>query len=99
VFATASGLAGFLQFGTASAAFTVAGVSLLVAAAIGSLAMTWLQSRFAHVNAAVLFIALLFFGWLWGVWGLLLGAPLLAIAKAVCDRVEELKPVGALLGR
>jgi hypothetical protein len=35
--------------------------------------MTWLQSRFASVNAAVLFIALLFFGWLWGVWGLLLG--------------------------
>jgi predicted PurR-regulated permease PerM len=99
VFAIASGLAGFLQFGTAAGAFTVAGVSLLVATAIGSLLMTWLQSRFASVNAAVLFIALLFFGWLWGIWGLLLGAPLLAIAKVVCDRVEALKPVGALLGR
>jgi predicted PurR-regulated permease PerM len=99
VFAIASGLAGFLQFGTAAGAFTVAGVSLLVATAIGSFLMTWLQSRFARVNAAVLFIALLFFGWLWGVWGLLLGAPLLAIAKVVCDRVEPLKPIGALLGR
>ena len=99
VFAIASGLAGFLQFGTAAGALTVAGVSLLVAAAIGSLLMTWLQSRFARVNAAVLFIALLFFGWLWGIWGLLLGAPLLAIAKVVCDRVDALKPVGALLGR
>jgi len=28
-----------------------------------------------------------------------LGAPLLAIAKVVCDRVEPLKPVGELLGR
>jgi predicted PurR-regulated permease PerM len=60
--------------------------------------MTWLQSRFARVNAAVLFIALLFFGWLWGVWGLLLGAPLVAIAKVICDRVEVLKPAGDLLG-
>jgi predicted PurR-regulated permease PerM len=51
------------------------------------------------VNAAVLFIALLFFGWLWGIWGLLLGAPLVAIAKVVCDRVESLRPAGALLGR
>ena len=51
------------------------------------------------MNAAVLFIALLFFGWLWGVWGLLLGAPLVAIAKAVFDRVESLKPAGELLGR
>ena len=44
-------------------------------------------------------IPLLFFGWLWGVWGLLLGAPLVAIAKVVCDRVESLEPAGALLGR
>ena len=51
------------------------------------------------LNAAVLFIALLFFGWLWGVWGLLLSAPLVTIAKVVCDRVESLKPVGELLGR
>ena len=45
------------------------------------------------MNAAVLFIVLLFFA------GLLLGAPLLAIAKVVCDNVEPLKPIGELLGR
>jgi predicted PurR-regulated permease PerM len=99
LFAVASGLAGFVQFGTALGALSVAGVSILVATAIGSLIMTWLQSRFARVNAAVLFIALLFFGWLWGIWGLLLGAPLVAIAKVICDRVDALKPVGELLGR
>jgi len=97
--AFASGVAGFLQFGSLLMALTAAGVSLLVAGAIGFVFMTWLQSRFARVNAAVLFIALLFFAWLWGVWGLLLGAPLVAIAKAICDRVESLKPVGELLGR
>jgi predicted PurR-regulated permease PerM len=61
--------------------------------------MTWLQSRFARVNASVLFIALLFFAWLWGIAGLLLCAPLIAIAKVICDRVESLKPVGELIGR
>jgi predicted PurR-regulated permease PerM len=99
LFAIASGAGGFMQFGTAVGAFAVAGASLLVATAIGSLVMTWVQSRVSRVNAAVLFIALLFFGWLWGVWGLLLGAPLLAICKVICDRVEPLKPVGELLGR
>ncbi len=98
VFAIASGVAAFMQFGTALGAFTVAGASLLVAVAVGTLVTTWLQSRFARVNAAVLFIALLFFGWLWGIWGLLLSAPLVAICKVVCDRVEPLKPVGELLG-
>lgn len=97
--AIAAGVAGFLQFGTLTLALAVAGVSLLVASAIGLVLATWLQSRFARVNAAVLFIALLFFGWLWGVAGLLLGAPLLAITKVICDRVDALKPAGELLGR
>ncbi len=97
--ALVSGVAAFLQFDSLLDAFTVAIVSLLVAGAIGFVFMTWLQSRFARVHAAVMFIALLFFGWLWGVWGLLLGAPLIAIAKVICDRVEALKPLGELLGR
>jgi predicted PurR-regulated permease PerM len=97
--AVASAAAAYLQFGSVLRALAVAGASVAVATAIGLVVMTWLQSKIAHVNAAVLFIALLFFGWLWGAWGLLLGAPLLAIVKVVCDRVEPLKPVSELLGR
>ncbi len=96
--AIGSGVAAFLQFGSIPYALLVGGISLLVSGLIGFAFMTWLQSRFARINAAVLFIALLFFGWLWGVWGLLLGAPLVAIAKVVFDRVESLKPAGELLG-
>ena len=95
----AAGVAGFLQFGTLLHALVVAGVAMLVAGVIGLVFSTFLQSRLARVNAAVLFIALLFFGWLWGIAGLLLGAPLVAITKVICDRVEALKPAGALLGR
>jgi len=97
--ALGSGVAAFMQSGSLLYALAVAGASLVIAGMIGFAFMTWLQSRFARVNAAVLFIALLFFGWLWGVWGLLLGAPVVAIAKVVFDRVESLKPAGELLGR
>ncbi len=97
--ATAAGVAGFLQFGTVLHAAQVAGASIIAASVISLVFTTWLQGRFARVNPAVLFIALLFFGWLWGIAGLLLGAPLLAIAKVICDRVEALKPAGELLGR
>ena len=96
--AIAAGVAGFLQFDTPLQALAVTGVAILIAGLIGLVFMTWLQGRFARVNAAVLFIALLFFGWLWGIAGLLLGAPLVAITKVVCDRVESLKPLGELLG-
>ena len=99
IFAGASGVAAFMQFGTALDAFTIAAASLVIAFGVGTLITTWLQSRYAGVNAAVLFIALLFFGWLWGIWGLLLGAPLVAIAKVVCERIDPLKPAAELLGR
>jgi len=94
-----AGVAAFMQFDSILHALAIAGATLLVAGSVGFVLMTWLQSRAARVNAAVLFIALLFFGWLWGVAGLLLGAPLLAIIKVICDRVESLKPVGEMLGQ
>jgi predicted PurR-regulated permease PerM len=97
--ALGSGVAAFLQFGSPAHGLAVASVSLLVAGVVGLAFMTWMQSRFSRVNAAVLFIALLFFGWLWGVWGLLLGAPLVAIAKVVFDRVDGFQRAGELLGR
>lgn len=99
VVALAAAVAGFLQFGTVVHALAIAGISTLLAGAIGMGFLTWLQGRFAGVSAAVLFISLLFFGWLWGIAGLLLGAPIVAITKLICDRVEALKPFGNLLGR
>lgn len=60
----AAGVAGFLQFGTLLHALAVAGAAMLIAGVIGSIFMSWLQSRFAPVNAAVLFIALLFISWM-----------------------------------
>jgi len=35
---------------------------------------------------------------LWGVPALLLGVPILVVIKAICDRVDDLKPVGEFLG-
>jgi predicted PurR-regulated permease PerM len=96
--ALASGIAGLLQFGSFPQALSVAMASVIVAGVVGMIFTTWLQGQVAKVNTAVLFIVLLFFGWLWGVAGLLLGAPLLAVVKVVCDHVESLNTLGELLG-
>jgi predicted PurR-regulated permease PerM len=55
-------------------------------------------SRASRMNPVAVFVGLLAWGWLWGVWGLLLGIPILMIVKAICDRVDDLKPVGEFLG-
>ena len=97
--ALGAGMAAFLQFGSVFIALSAAGLAILVSGLVGMGFSTWLQSRFASVNSAILFISLLFFTWLWGVWGLLLGGPLVSIAKVICDRVKSLKPLSELLER
>jgi predicted PurR-regulated permease PerM len=94
-----TGLVGFLQFGTVSMALTVAGISLVITSLEGYLLTPWLTGRAGRMNAVMVFIGVLFWGWLWGVWGLLLGVPIIMMVKAICDRVEDFKPIGELLGK
>lgn len=96
--AVLSGLVGFLQFGSVNMAMLVGGVSLFIHTIIGNLLTPWLTSRASRMNPVAVFVGLLAWGWLWGVWGLLLGIPILMIVKAVCDRVDELKSVSEFLG-
>ncbi len=96
--AGALALAGFLQFGTLGMAAAIGGVSLAINTLEGNLLTPWLTGRAARMSPLVIFVGVLAFGWLWGVWGLLLGAPLLMATKVVCDHVDGLKPIGELLG-
>jgi predicted PurR-regulated permease PerM len=64
----------------------------------GFLLTPWLSGRAARMNAVAIFVGLLFWGWVWNVWGMLLAVPMLMVIKAVCDHVEDLHAVGELLG-
>jgi len=91
-------LVAFLQFETMSMAILVGGASLVITSLEGYLLTPWLTSRASQMSAVAVFIGVLFWGWLWGAWGLLLGVPILMAIKTVCDNVEDFKPVGELLG-
>ena len=93
-----AGTVAFLQFGEVNMALAVAGVSLFINTIEGNLIVPWLTSRASRMNPVAVFVGVLAWGWLWGVWGLLLGIPIMMVIKAVCDRVDDLKPVGELLG-
>ena len=96
--AVATGMAAFMQFDSGSMAMLVAGTSLLIAAVVGILIATWMAGKIARMNAAAVFISLLFWAWLWGIWGMLLAIPITVIAKVVSEHIEQLKPVAELLG-
>ncbi|MDO9112232.1 MAG: AI-2E family transporter [Polaromonas sp.] len=96
--AAATALVGFLQFGTLNMALVVGGASLVIHTIVGNLITPWLTSRASRLSPVAVFVGLLAWGWLWGVWGLLLGVPILMMVKSVCDRVDDLKPLGEFLG-
>ena len=50
------------------------------------------------LNPVVIFIWLLFWGWLWGIPGALLAVPLLAVVKIICDNIVSLALIGEFLG-
>jgi predicted PurR-regulated permease PerM len=88
----------FIQFDSASMAFYVSGISLAITALEGWLLTPWLTSRTARTNEIAVFVGLIFWSFVWGIWGTLLAVPMLVVVKAFCDHIEDLKPVGELLG-
>lgn len=98
VVAGATGVAALMQFGSLGMAILVGGVSVVIAAFVGVVLTTWMAGRIAKMNTVSVFIGLLLFGWIWGVWGVLLAVPIVVIVKVVSDHVEGLKAFSEFLG-
>ena len=96
--AAATGMAAYMQFNSILMALMVSGASLLIATIVGVFITTWMTGRIAKMNSAAVFIALIFFSWLWGLWGMLLGIPVIFIIKVICEHIEHLQPIAELLG-
>ncbi|MGK2926958.1 MAG: AI-2E family transporter [Lysobacterales bacterium] len=91
-------LVGFAQFGSLEMALLIGGVAMLINLAEGYIVTPLLTSRAMRMNPVAVFAGVLAWGWLWGIWGLFLGVPILVVIKVVCDRVDDFKVVGELLG-
>jgi predicted PurR-regulated permease PerM len=97
VVAAALLLAGLLQFGDISVALLIAGVSLVITTIEGSLFTPIVFGRAVALNPVAVFVSFLFWGWLWGIAGMLLALPLLMIVKTIAESVEDLAPLAELL--
>ncbi len=94
----ATGLVAFMQFESLRMVILVAGASMGIATLVGMVVTTWMTGKIAKMNPAAVFVSLLFWGWLWGVWGLLLGVPVVVMIKVVAERVEGMEVLAELLG-
>jgi len=88
----------FIQFDDLLKTAYICGITLAITSLEGWLLTPALMSRAAQMNPVAIFVGLLFWSWVWGVWGTILAVPMMMTAKAICDRIEDLQPVGELLG-
>jgi len=78
-------------------ALTLAAGVLTICILIGSGLSVVLQGNASNMSSVVMLTGLLFFGWLWGAWGVLLGLPALAVIKAIADRVAGLQSLARIM--
>jgi predicted PurR-regulated permease PerM len=97
VIVAGAALGAFVTSGSLGTAAIVGGLCTTIGAFEGNVLTPWLMSRVGKMNAGAVFVSLLFWGWIWGVWGLLLAVPITAAVKAVCERIPEFNPFAELL--
>jgi predicted PurR-regulated permease PerM len=93
-----SAIAALLQFKSVVMVAAVAGASVAITSLEGYLLTPIVLGAAARVNAVAVFISVMFWGWMWGVPGLLLAVPIVMIVKTIADHVESLSSISELLG-
>lgn len=88
----------FLQFGTLGTTLAITGTAFAITSLEGFLITPALMGKASRMNPAAIFVGLLFWGWVWGTWGVILAVPMMMLVKSVCDHVEDFSAVGELLG-
>jgi len=87
-----------LSFDDLGTALIPPGIFIVIAALEGNVVTPMILARRLTLNPVAVVAALLIWGYVWGIVGLLLAVPLLVVMKIACDRIAPLNPVGEFLG-
>jgi predicted PurR-regulated permease PerM len=93
----ATAAAAMLQFHSLSMVGLVSFASLAITSLEGFILAPIALGKAASVNSVSIFVAVMFWGWMWGPLGLVLAVPVLMIIKTVADHVESLSGLSELL--
>jgi len=88
----------FFQFGTLWTPFWVLVITVGLDAILGDFLEPKIMGKGLGLSPLLVFFSLLFWGWLWGIPGMILSVPLTAVIKIVCQNVPALRPVAVLMG-
>jgi AI-2 transport protein TqsA len=88
----------FFQFGTFWTPFWVLVITAGLDGILGNFIEPRIMGKGLGLSPLLVFFSLLFWGWLWGIPGMILSVPLTAVIKIVCQNIRALRPVAVLMG-
>ena len=77
------GLVAFMQFDNLVQSVYISGAAFAITSLEGMLLTPMLMGRAARMNPVAIFVGLLFWSWVWGVWGTILAVPMLMMMKVI----------------
>jgi predicted PurR-regulated permease PerM len=92
-------LAALINFDSVAEAWVIPASFLVITVIEGQFIQPMFAGRMLSLNPVAVFISFLFWGWLWGIAGMLIAVPMLIIIKVVCSHVEHWEPIGTFLDR
>jgi predicted PurR-regulated permease PerM len=86
-----------LQFDSVGWALFVAGLNMAVQFIIGNVIEPEVMGERLDLSPMLVLLSLIFWGWLWGPWGMVLAVPIAATIRIVCENVRPLQPIAVLM--
>jgi predicted PurR-regulated permease PerM len=90
-------LGAVLSFDSLGYAMVIPASYLVLATLEGNFVTPWVLGRSLTLNPVVILLALAFWGWMWGISGMILAVPILATFKIFCDHIEPMAPIGEFM--
>jgi predicted PurR-regulated permease PerM len=88
----------FLQFESPAKALLIAALNLALQFVIGNVIEPRIMGSSLDLSPLLVLLSLIFWGWLWGAWGMVLAVPMTSTIKIVCENVPSLRPLAVLMG-
>lgn len=89
----------YFQFGTFWTPFLVLVITVGIDEILGTVIEPRVLGKGLDLSPLLVFFSLLFWGWLWGIPGMILSVPLTAVIRIVCQNIPALRPAAVLMGQ
>jgi predicted PurR-regulated permease PerM len=90
-------LGAVLSFDSFAYALIFPAIYLLCATLEGNFITPWVMGRSLTLNPVMVLLSLSFWGWMWGIAGIILAVPILAAFKIFCAHIKPIEPIAEFL--